>query len=98
VHEFEPHCEYHEWIQKGIVKMVPTITSQDLYLWMEEFTPWVEDPQIQRDLKQALQQISAVWKFRNVLYQHSAIANQWHQFKKTKLLALAHDWLDSLGL
>lgn len=95
LHEFEPHPEFLPLIQRGELHLIPTITSQDLYLWMKEFAASLPDPLLQADLTVALEKIGGVLKFRNILYHAPEIEQQWELFYKKKLLAQAMEWLGS---
>ena len=97
VHEFELESESCKLIQAGRLQLIPTITSQDLYLLMVDFASTVENPKLQEKLENALKGISAVWKFRNALYHQTELSKQWEEFKKEKLLKQAKDWLETLG-
>ncbi len=76
--------------------MLPTIPSQETYLWMCEFTATVQDAGLRRRLEEALDQIAAQWLFRNILYHNPEIQNRWAHFKGEKLLAHAKDWITYL--
>ena len=96
MHEFEPGSEYLPLIQSGQLQLIPTITSQDLYLWMKEFASTVPNPILRQDLNIALEKIGAVWKFRNILYHEPELERKWEFFQKKKLLAIATEWIESL--
>lgn len=96
LHEFEPHSELLPLIQQGELHLIPTITSQDLYLWMKEFAETVSDPLLQAELNVALEKIGGVWKFRNILYHAPEIEQKWELFQKQKLLTHALEWLSSI--
>ncbi len=95
LHEFNLDPATEILIRAGELKMIPAITSQDLYLWMIEFLAFVKNPLWREELQNALNGISAVWKFRNVLYKNDALSQEWEKFKFAHLCALAQDWLNS---
>ena len=95
LHEFDENSPERHLAQAGLLRMIPTITSQDPFLWMLDFTGEVEDALWRKELETSLGGISAVWKFRNVLYHNPALSGRWEGFKRERLLALAQDWLDS---
>lgn len=95
LHEFEPHSEFLPLIQAGELHLIPTITSQDLYLWMEEFITTVSDAELQNELNNALGKIGGVWKFRNILYHAPEMERRWELFQKKKLLSQSLEWLGS---
>ncbi len=90
----DPECE--NLIQLGLLQFIPSITSQDLYLWMIEFSVTIHDPFLRKQLETSLKGISATWKFKNVLYHNCELQEQWDRFKINKLQNLALDWLESL--
>ena len=96
IHEFDEASEYRRLAESGHLSLIPPITSQDLYLWMVEFAETVMEPAHRRRLDASLKGISAVWKFRNVLYHNPALSDLWEKFKNQKLLGLAQDWIDSV--
>lgn len=96
VTEFDADSEYRRLMDSGFRYMIPNITSQDLYLWMVEFAEGVEDPSLRQELRTSLQGVSAVWKFRNVLYHREEASRDWERFKHGKLLAEAGSWIEYL--
>lgn len=76
--------------------MLPTIPSQETYLWMCEFTAAVEDAVLRRTLEEALEKIAGQWMFRNVLYHRPDYQARWQQFKSDKLIAHAREWITYL--
>ncbi len=73
--------------------MLPTIPSQETYLWMREFTATVQDAHLRVRLEEALDKIAGQWMFRNVLYHHPEVQARWQLFKGEKLLAHAQEWI-----
>ena len=78
-------------IQKCV--MLPSVSSQDTYLWMIDFAATVHSAAVRQKLDLALKQIGAIWKFRNVLYHHPQEAQAWENFNKNNLRQLAREWL-----
>lgn len=76
--------------------MLPTIPSQETYLWMVEFTKTVENAALRRKLEGELERIGAQWHFRNVLYHNPEIQARWQIFKNAKLIAHAQEWIEYL--
>ena len=76
--------------------MLPSVTSQDTYLWMKEFAAAVSDPWLCLKLDDALNQIGACWKFRNVLYHRPVEMEQWDHFNVRCLRQLAKEWLEQI--
>src|SRR5437588_550688 len=68
IHEFDEASEYRRLAESGKLRLIPPITSQDLYLWMEEFAASLPESAQKERLLHSLRGISAVWKFRNILY------------------------------
>ncbi len=97
IHEFDDSSEYQRLVKAGALQMIPTITSQDLYLWMVDFTCTMEDGALKRQMETALEGISSVWKFRNILYHNDAVSKRWRGFKREKLLSSAQDWVDYIS-
>jgi hypothetical protein len=96
VHEFD-HDAVYEWLSRsGHLEMVPTLPSQDLYLWMVDFAKNEIQGGLQHKLLNALSGVSAVWKFRNVLYHEDEAALQWEKFKRQKLMETARVWFESV--
>ena len=76
--------------------MLPSVTSQDTYLWMQKFAVTVPDLWLRLKLSDALNQIGACWKFRNVLYHRPIEMEQWEQFNQRCLRHLAREWLEQI--
>ena len=95
LHEFDESSDLRRLAESGRLRMIPAITSQDLYLWMVDFSRTVQDPAVRREIEAALAGISAVWKFRNALYHRPDLSDRWENFKRKKLLDLAVTWLSS---
>ncbi len=93
VHDLAPDPVCDHLIRSGRMELIPTITSQDLYLMMGEFTSSLKNSEVKNQLKSSLKGISAVWKFRNVLYHQPDLSEQWERFKNNRLRSLAEDWL-----
>lgn len=94
-------CRIHEFSEGDFPVaqhfiMLPTVTSQDTYLWMVDFTDSVQDPYLRKQLKTALQGIGSFWKFRNVLYHQPEEMQRWQKFNQEKLLAFAREWLQDI--
>ena len=97
IQEHDDDAENQRLIQAGRLRMIPPITSQDLYLWMVEFSATVPDRALCVRLEEALDGLGAVWRFRNVLYHVPEWFDRWEDFKNARLLAAAADWLDSVS-
>ena len=96
VHEFD-HDSVYEWLShSGHLDMIPNLPSQDLYLWMVDFTEKEEDGPLKKKLLNSLTGVSAVWKFRNVLYHEDAAFLRWEKFKRRKLLETAQAWFQAV--
>ncbi len=93
----------HEWSAKDewnrpkaeSLRLIPTVPSQETYLWMVEFTDTVKDLVLADRLKVSLKEIGAYWKFKNILYHAPAEELQWNNFNRGKLIAAAQEWLRS---
>ena len=95
VHEFD-HDSVYEWLSRsGHVEMIPSLPSQDLYLWMVGFTEREVRGELQKKLFNALSGVSAVWKFRNILYHEDETARRWENFKRQKLVEAARAWFEA---
>ena len=87
---------FYEWLARsGHAQMIPTLPSQDLFLWMVDFTENEAVGPLKEKLTRALSGVSAVWKFRNVLYHEDAANARWERFKRQKLLNEATRWLET---
>ena len=96
VHEFD-HDSVYEWLSRsGHLEMIPNLPSQDLYLWMVDFTEREVGGDLQKKLFNALSGVSAVWKFRNVLYHEDDAAGKWEKFKRKKLVETARAWFETV--
>ncbi len=96
VHEFD-HDSIYEWLARsGHVKMIPTLPSQDLFLWMVEFAENEPAGHLRKKLLAALSGVSAVWKFRNVLYHEDDANARWEKFKRAKLVEAAASWMEAV--
>ena len=96
VHEFDHDSVYRQLSGPGRMEMIPNLPSQDLYLWMAEFTQGLPNDAVRNRLVQALSEVSAVWKFRNILYHDDALSRKWEKFKRQKLLETAISWMEAL--
>jgi len=95
VNEFDPDSIY-EWLARtGHVQMIPTLPSQDIYLWMVEFAENEPAGRLREMLLTSLSGVSAVWKFRNVLYHEDAANARWEKLKRAKLVEAALNWMDA---
>lgn len=94
IHESDQNSEYQTLVYSGELQLVPTITSQDMYLWMVEFASSVQDRAIRGRLETALRGIGAVWRFGNVLYHQPELSKHWEKYKNKKLLTIAREWLN----
>jgi hypothetical protein len=95
VHEFDQDSVYEELFSSGHVEMIPTLPSQDLYLWMVNFMENEAEGSLKAKLMAALSGVSSVWKFRNVLYHEEDAARRWEKFKRGKLVETARAWFDT---
>jgi len=96
VHEFD-HDSVYEWLSRsGHLEMIPNLPSQDLYLWMVDFTENETRGTLQKKLLRSLTGVSAVWKFRNVLYHEDDAALRWERFKRKKLVETARAWFEAV--
>ncbi len=96
IHDFDPNPGSSAMVESGLLRMIPVITSQELYIWMVEFTKEVHSDSVREKLESALKGVSAVWKFNNVLYHSPEWAERWDYFKRAKLLQSAQEWMESL--
>ncbi len=96
MNELVPDAELSRLIRSGSLHLVPSLSSQDWYLWMVDFAGTVTDPFLRAELDAALNGISAIWRFRNILYRETELSLQWETFKNSRLRGLATEWLDSL--
>lgn len=92
--EYDYDHGFESLIRSGYLRHVPSITSQEIYIWMTEFAAAIRDRHLGTQLRRALEGISASWKFRAVLYHNPDASDEWERFKKDRLLGAAEDWLE----
>ena len=96
VHEFD-HDSVYDWLSRsGHLDLIPNLPSQDLYLWMVDFTEREDAGPLKAKLEKALTGVSAVWKFRNVLYHEDDACLRWEKFKRRKLVETAKTWFEAV--
>ena len=78
--------------------VLPHIESHEGYRWMEEFAETVTSERLCGMLAVALNGKGAFRRFKDVLASFPKERQQWSEFERQKLLALAREWADENGL
>jgi hypothetical protein len=77
---------------------IPTITSHEGYLLMEEYAEQHFDKKLKDKLKEALSKDAPFKNFKEIIYNLPEERERWLVFKRNKILERAKKWCSSIGI
>ncbi len=77
---------------------IDPLASHQSYRHMEAFIPTVQDPHLGELLTVAIDGRGAFRRFKDVLFRHPEELERWFEFKDAKMLDVAMEFLDSIGV
>ncbi|PKQ28321.1 MAG: hypothetical protein CVT63_03365 [Candidatus Anoxymicrobium japonicum] len=77
---------------------IDPLPSFESYRHMEAFIPTVQDPHLKDLFVMAIDGRGAFKRFKDVLNRYPEEEERWSQFKERKMMCIAMDFLDSIGV